>query len=110
MSAQRSQRVGSAIFSLTLLLLDDLRAGAQRTVAARIAIPAITLTVAQLLFVTPHLPSRRLVLKRTISCGAIALGAGFSNDRDPNTLGGGFFFVALFVTLIGAAMFVRRWR
>ena len=95
------------IFALILVTVEDLREGTRST-PARIAIFAITLFLASMLFGARELQQQRTTLKRTLTCGLIALAFWIGGDRNPSVWSATGFAVSVMLTAIGAAALFRR--
>jgi len=95
------------IFALILVTVEDVR-DTTRSTPARIAIFAITLFLASMLFGTRELQQPRTTLKRTLTCGLIALAFWIGGQRTPSSWSAMGFTVSVILTAIGAAALFRR--
>ena len=95
------------IFALVLVSIEELR-DASRSSPARIAIFAITLLLASVLFGTRELQQQRSTFKRTLTCGFMALAFWIGGDHNPNSWTAMGFTVSVMITAVGAAALFRR--
>ncbi len=95
------------IFALIMVSIEDLR-DTSRSTLGRIAIFAITLFLASVIFGARELPPQRTILKRTITCGFVALAFWIGGDLNPNTWTSMGFMIFVMLTAIGAAASLRR--
>lgn len=95
------------IFALILVSSEDLR-DTGRSTPSRIAIFAITLFFASLLFGTRASAPQRTILKRAFTCGFIAVAFWVGGDHDPNTWTSVGFAIFVMLTAIGAVALFRR--
>jgi len=72
------------IFALILVTVEDLR-DPMRSAPARIAVFAITLFLASVLYDSSELSQQGTTLKRMLTCGLIALAFWTGGDRNPTT-------------------------